>query len=447
MLILKKVHLSLQQSIAIGFLLIILTGTALLMLPQSSRDGQALRFADALFTATSATCVTGLVIFDTFSQFTQFGQLVILTLIQIGGLGFMSVSMFFLIIIGRKISIKERSLLMESISTHQVGGAVRMVKRVLLITFVLELTGAFLLSLRFIPLMGTAQGIYFGVFHAISAFCNAGFDLMGLYGPYGSLAPFRGDTLVNLVVVTLIVSGGIGFVVWDDLIKHGLRVHRYKLHSKVVLSVTLALLTLSAALFYFLEKDHAFAGLPAGERLLAALFQAVTPRTAGFSTVDTASLSEVGIVVTMVLMFIGASPGSTGGGVKTSTFLVILLSVISYVRNRNDLNIYGRRLEDSLVRRAFSSITVYLMLVVSGVILILLNQNLPLEKVMFEVFSAIGTVGLSLGVTRQLNMYSRFIIIALMFIGRIGSLSLAMALAERKHQNLLRCIPEKISIG
>ncbi|NLO15599.1 MAG: Trk family potassium uptake protein [Clostridiales bacterium] len=447
MLIFKKVRLSLQQSIALGFLLIILLGTALLSLPISNRSAQALSFADALFTATSATCVTGLVIFDTYTQFTQFGQLVILLLIQIGGLGFMSVSIFFLMVVGRKISIKERSLLMESINTPQIGGAVKLVKRVLFITVILEFAGALLLSLRFIPRVGTTRGIYFGIFHAVSAFCNAGFDLMGSFKPYGSLAPFSGDLIVNLVVVLLIISGGIGFIVWDDLMNNGLRIHRYKLHTKVVLSVTPVLIILSAVLFYFLEKDHAFAEMPVGERLLAALFQAVTPRTAGFSTVNTSGLSEVGIVMTMVLMFIGASPGSTGGGVKTSTFLVILLSVISYIRNRNDLNIYGRRLEDSLVRRAFSSITVYLMLVVSGVILILLNQNLPFEKVLFEAFSAIGTVGLSLGVTRELNTYSRFVIILLMFIGRIGSLSLAMALAERKHQNVLRNISERISIG
>lgn len=447
MLIFRKMRLSLQQSIALGFLLIIFLGTALLMLPISSRDGQALAFSDALFTATSATCVTGLVIFDTYTQFTQFGQLVIITLIQIGGLGFMSVSIFFLIIMGRKINIKERSLLMESISTPQIGGAVRLVKRVLLVTAVFELLGAFLLSLRFIPVMGAARGVYFGVFHAVSAFCNAGFDLMGSLKPYGSLSPFSGDAAVNLIIISLIISGGIGFVVWDDLMKNGLRVHRYKLHTKIVLSVTSVLVVLSTALFYILEKDHAFANMPAGERLLAALFQAVTPRTAGFSTVTTSSLSEVGTVLTMVLMFIGASPGSTGGGVKTSTFLVILLSVISYIRNRNDLNIYGRRLEDSLVRRAFSSITVYLMLVVSGVIFILLSQNLPLEKVLFEAFSAVGTVGLSLGITRELNTYSRIVIVLLMYTGRIGSLSLAMALAERKHQNVLRNIPEKISIG
>ena len=447
MLIIKKVRLSLQQSIALGFFLIILLGAVLLMLPLSNRSGQALGFSEALFTATSATCVTGLVIFDTFTQFTRFGQLVILALIQIGGLGFMSVSIFFLIIMGKKIGIKERSLLMESISTPQIGGAVRLVKRVLLITVLFELLGAFLLSLRFIPLMGTAKGVYFGIFHAISAFCNAGFDLMGSLEPYVSLMPFAKDAVVSLTVLGLIVVGGIGFIVWDDLIRHGLRVSHYKLHSKVVLSVTLALIVLSTALFFFLEKDHAFADMPAGERLLAALFQAVTPRTAGFSTVDTTSLSEVGIVMTMVLMFIGASPGSTGGGVKTSTFLVILLSVVSYARSRNDLNVYGRRLEDSLIRRAFSSVTVYLMLVVSGVMLILLSQNLPFEKVLFEVFSAIGTVGLSLGVTRELNSYSRYIIIFLMYIGRVGSLSLAMALAERKHQNVLRNIPEKISIG
>lgn len=447
MLIHKRIRLSLQQSIALGFMMIILLGTVLLMLPLSNRSGEALRFSDALFTATSATCVTGLVIFDTYTQFTQFGQLVILSLIQIGGLGFMSVSIFILIIMGKKINIMERRMLMESISTLQIGGAVRLVKRVLFITIVCELLGALLLSLRFIPRMGLTRGIYFGIFHAVSAFCNAGFDLMGFLKPYDSLTSFSGDITVNLVVISLIISGGMGFIVWDDVINNGLRFRHYKLHTKIVLSVTLVLLLLSTALFYFLEKEHAFAEMPTGERILAALFQAVTPRTAGFSTVNPSSFSEVGIVSTMLLMFIGASPGSTGGGVKTSTFLVILLSVISYVRNRNDLNIYGRRLEESLIRRAFSSITVYLMLVVTGVIFILLSQNLPFEHVLFEAFSAIGTVGLSLGVTEELNTYSRFVIILLMFIGRIGSLSLAMALAERMNQNVLRNIPEKISIG
>ena len=253
MLIFKKVRLSLQQSIALGFLLIILLGTALLSLPISNRSAQALSFADALFTATSATCVTGLVIFDTYSQFTQFGQLVILLLIQIGGLGVMSVSIFFLMVVGRKISIKERSLLMESINTPQIGGAVKLVKRVLFITVILEFAGALLLSLRFIPRVGTTRGIYFGIFHAVSAFCNAGFDLMGSFKPYGSLAPFSGDLIVNLVVVLLIISGGIGFIVWDDLMNNGLRIHRYKLHTKVVLSVTPVLIILSAVLFYFLE--------------------------------------------------------------------------------------------------------------------------------------------------------------------------------------------------
>ena len=248
MLIIKKVRLSLQQSIALGFFLIILLGAVLLMLPLSNRAGETLRFADALFTATSATCVTGLVIFDTYTQFTQFGQLVILTLIQIGGLGFMSVSIFFLIIMGRKINIMERRLLMESISTPQIGGAVRLVKRVLFITIACELLGAFLLSLRFIPRMGLTRGVYFGVFHAVSAFCNAGFDLMGFLKPYGSLASFRGDITVNLVVMLLIISGGIGFIVWDDVINNGLRFRRYKLHTKIVLSVTLVLLLLSAAL-------------------------------------------------------------------------------------------------------------------------------------------------------------------------------------------------------
>lgn len=443
----KGLRLSLQQSIALGFFSIILVGAILLGLPAANRDRQALGIIDALFTATSATCVTGLVIYDTYTQFSLFGQIVILVLIQIGGLGFITVSMFFLLIIGRKINIRGRSLLMESVNKPHIGGVVRLVKRILFITLVLELLGAVLLYIRFAPSMGTSKGAYFGVFHAVSAFCNAGFDLMGTIEPYTSLAPFRGDMTVNLVVVLLIILGGIGFIVWDDVLDHGFRLSHYRLHTKIVLSTTLALIVVSMGIYYLLEGDAELADIPQGERFLATLFQAVTPRTAGFSTLNAANLSQGSMLFTMFLMFIGASPGSTGGGVKTSTFVVILLSVVSYTRGRSDVGVFNRRLDDRLVRRAFNIITVYLLLAITGTLLILVNQNLTFSKVAFETISAIGTVGLSMGITNELTPFSRVVIILLMYAGRVGSLSLVMAIGEKKQQNGLRSVVENISIG
>ena len=447
MFILGKIRFSLQQIIAFGFALIILTGGLLLTLPAASKTGNTISFLDALFTAASATCVTGLVVKDTFVQFTPFGQAIILALIQVGGLGFISIMIFFLFAAGKKINLKERSLLMEANNTFHIGGAVKYVKRVLIATAFFEFTGALLLSLRFIPRFGILKGAWFSVFHSISAFCNAGFDLMGETVPYISLTEYRGDPLVVLTISLLIVCGGLGFIVWDDLAKHRLRFARYALHTKIVLSVTAILVAAGTGLFLVLENQHTLAGLPFGEKLLSALFQSITPRTAGYNTIDQAHLSEGGSLLTLLLMFIGASPGSTGGGIKTSTFTVIILAAIAYARNCHDINIYGRRLEDGIVSRAFSSVAIYLTTLVAGVMVIFLNQNLPFMDVFFEAFSAIGTVGLSTGITRELSSLSRVAIILLMYAGRVGSLTLAFALSVGKHPAAVRNPQEKIAIG
>lgn len=448
MIIWGRFKTSSTQMIALGFLLIILLGAILLSLPAANRSGERLPFMDALFTATSATCVTGLVVHDTYTQFNLFGQLVILLLIQIGGLGFMTVATLFLMMARRRIGLAERGVLAETVSAFHIGGIVRLIRRILLCVGISELTGAVLLYIRFAPQMGALTGAYYAIFHAVSAFCNAGFDLMGRFGPYSSLVPYRGDALVNLTVMLLVILGGLGFVVWDDLIEHRLRFSRCRLHTKVVLVSTVILITLGAIMFYWLEKDHSLALMSGNERFLASLFQSVTPRTAGFNTVDTAAMGEGGTILSMLLMMIGASPGSTGGGMKTTTVVVIILSMVSYIRNSDDINVFHRRLDDSALKRAYGNATIYMMLALSGIFLLLVTQGLPLKDVSFEVMSAIGTVGLSTGVTRELNGPSRLIVIALMYSGRVGSLTLAMALTARISKAAgLRNPQEKIIVG
>ena len=349
----KKPKLSAAQTLALGFALIIVTGALLLTLPISSKNGQPIGFLDALFTATSATCVTGLVVFDTYLQFTLFGQIVILTLIQIGGLGFMTFAILFSMVLRKRIGLRERAFLMEAVSADRLSGVVRLARRVLLGTLVVEGTGAVLLSLRFCSMLGFGRGIWYGIFHAVSAFCNAGFDLFGYQAPYQSLVGFESDPLVLLTIAGLIIVGGIGFVVWEDVAVHRLDLRRYTLHTKVVLFTTAFLLAGSTALFYILEAEASFAGMSVPQRLLAAFFQAVTPRTAGFNAVDLTQLSESGALLTMLLMLVGASPGSTGGGMKLTTVAVMVMAVSAHLRRRSDVDLFSRRVEPETVRKAF----------------------------------------------------------------------------------------------
>ncbi len=446
MMFLGKFRANSIQMIALGFAGIILIGTLLLSLPAASRDGASLPFIDALFTSASATCVTGLVVHDTYTQFSLFGQIVILCLIQIGGLGFMTVATLFLMMARRKIGLAERGVLTESVSAFQIGGIVRLIRRIIICTAIVEGMGAILLAIRFCPQMGVATGVYYAVFHSISAFCNAGFDLMGRFAPYTSLIPYQSDVLVNLTIMTLIVIGGLGFVVWDDIMEHKLRYDRYKLHTKIVLLSTAFLIIGGAILFYTMEQGNVLAAMHPIDKLLASLFQSITPRTAGFNTVDTAALTEGGTVLTMLLMMIGASPGSTGGGIKTTTIMVILLATISYIRNTDDINIFHRRLENNTIKRAYCSTTIYIMLSILGIFLLITTQGLPVKDAAFETLSALGTVGLSTGITRELDTLSRMVIILLMYSGRVGSLTLLMAVMMGT-KSKLRNPEEKIIIG
>ena len=435
-----------NRALALGFLAIILAGALLLMLPIANRGGKGLSFLDSLFTATSATCVTGLVVADTWTQFNLLGQIILLALIQVGGLGYMTMMLQASLLMGRKIGLRQRSVMMESVSAQRLSDVLTLLRYILGGTALIEGTGAVLLAFRFIPELGLARGIWYAVFHSVSAFCNAGFDLMGFREPYSSLTHYVYDPLVNLTAVALVLLGGLGFLVWRDMRENGLHLRRYSLHSKLMLTATLVLTVGGTALFWLAERDNLLSGMTAGQQALAALFQAVSPRTAGFNTVDLAKLTSGGGLLTIVLMFIGAGPGSTGGGVKVTTVVVCLLTLAAYIRGRREVGAFNRRLDEEQIHRSAAGVTLYMTLAMAGGFLILATQPFPLQDALFEVFSALSTVGLSTGITRDLSPLNRAVVIVMMYCGRIGSLSMLMALAQRSAPRVKDPV-EHITIG
>lgn len=443
----KRQGLSQTQYIAFGFFLLIMTGTFLLMLPISSKSGKGMDFLGALFTATSASCVTGLVVADTWTQWSLFGQLVVITMIQIGGLGFITIGVFLSILLRRRIGLRQRGLMQESTSALQIGGIVRLTKKIILGTAIFEGTGALLLAIRFIPQYGFFRGVFYSVFHSISAFCNAGFDLMGHQQPYNSLSAYYDDWLVNLVVMSLIIIGGIGFIVWDDLSKNKLQVHKYLLQTKIVLLVTAFLVFGGGAAFYFLEKDGLMADMSISGKILTSLFSSVTARTAGFNTIDTGALSDGSKFLTIILMFIGGSPGSTAGGVKTTTIAVLLLYVYASIQRTYGVNILGKRLEEDVIKQASSVFVINLFLALFVSLVIMAIQPLSMSDTLFETFSAIGTAGMTTGVTRDLLPLSKFLVALLMYCGRIGSMSFALAFTQQKRTIRVQNPVEKINVG
>lgn len=434
------------RALALGFAAIILAGTLLLMMPFATRDGHV-SFLNALFTATSATCVTGLVVADTYQNWTLFGQLVILGLIQIGGIGFMTIGVYVAVLLKKKIGLKEREFLHESVSTLEVAGVVRLTKRIVQGTVFFELVGAVLLAIRFVPAKGVLKGIYYSVFHSVSAFCNAGFDLMGDTESYSSFVSYEGDVLVNLTLMGLILIGGIGFIVWDDIYRNRLNFRRYLLHSKIVLLMTLFLTAAGTVLFLVVERGGVLSGMNGVERLMGAMFASVTPRTAGFNTTDVGAMTGAGKLLTILLMFIGGSPGSTAGGIKTTTFAVMILSALATIRNSYGTNIFRRRLEEDVIKRASTVFTINLTLAVTAAVILVALQPLPLDDVLVEVVSAISTVGMSSGLTRELCTLSRVVIIFLMYCGRLGSLTFALSFARKKDVPPVQQPAEKIVVG
>ena len=434
--------------IIFGFLLLILLGTALLMLPFSTRVWGGAPFFDALFTAASATCVTGLVVHDTASYWSGFGQLVILLLIQVGGMGVVTMAVAISIFSGRRIGLKQRWVMQESISAPQVGGIVRMTDFILKTAFTIEGIGAVILALRFCPRFGLWKGLWYAVFHAVSAFCNAGFDLMGEGAPYASLTGYVGDPAVNIPVVLLIVIGGLGFMTWQDIAVHRLRFQEYRLQSKLILVTTAGLLLFSFLFFWLYEfRLPQWAGLSVGEKALAALFQSVTPRTAGFNTVELARMSQPGQLMTILLMLTGGSPGSTAGGFKTTTFAVLLLSAAAVFRRQRSARCFGRRIQDPALQNACAIFWLYVSLFLAGGILICCVDRVPLMDTLFEAASAIGTVGLSLGGTARFSLFSRMVLVFLMYFGRVGGLTMIYAFAAGNGTSVAQFPQEPVTVG
>lgn len=439
--------LSRVQIIAFGFFGVILIGSLLLMLPFSTRSGQTTSYVDALFTATSATCVTGLTPFDTYTHWTLFGQLVILFMIQLGGIGFMTVITMATLFMRHKIGLQNRMLVMESAGTITLSGIGQLVRRIIAGTAIIETTGAAILATQFVPEFGWLRGLYYSFFHAISAFCNAGFDLMGCIEPGSSMINFNGNAVVMVTLVFLILIGGIGFFVWDDILVCKAKFKNYKIHTKLVLVLTAILTVIPFVMFFIFEYDHAFKGMDFFDRILNSLFQTVTPRTAGFSGIDMTTLSEPGGMLTIVLMFIGGNPGSTAGGVKTTTIAVILLSTVAYLQEDNNVTVFKKRIEDKMVRRACAIAFIYFMMIFAASLVISWIEPLNLREVLFEVVSAVATVGLSMNVTATLSVASKVIVIVLMYAGRIGALTFIMLLSKRNKTAILKRPTGKIMIG
>lgn len=439
----RKKRLSSFKLIALGFAGVIVLGALILMLPFSSNTGSVTPFHEALFTSTSAVCVTGLVVQDTGSYWSAFGQAVILLLIQIGGLGVVTVAATFAMLSGRKISLMQRSTMQDAISAPKVGGIVRLTRFIVRGTFLIELIGMVAMLPVFCRDHGF-KGIWMAAFHSVSAFCNAGFDILGTTeNKYPSLTGYVGEPTINIVIMILIIVGGIGFLTWDDIRTNRLHLRKYRMQSKVILCTTAVLLIAPAMYFYFFE----FADLTRKERLLSSLFQAVTPRTAGFNTVDLTDLSEAGQFITIALMLIGGSPGSTAGGLKTTTIAVLLTTAISTFRRRENAHLFGRRIDDDVVKNAATISLMYITLCCTGGLIISVSEGLPMLTCLFETASAVGTVGLSLGITPELNLLSRSVLILLMFFGRVGGLTLIFAALSSAQKKVSKLPKEKITVG
>ena len=440
---LHKIHLTSFQVIILGFAGVILSGALLLMLPVSSGKGAVTPFHEALFTATSAVCVTGLVVQDTGSYWSSFGQAVILVLIQTGGLGVVTVAAAVSMLSGRKISLMQRSTMQNAISAPKVGGIVRLTRFILKGTFLIEGIGALLLLPVFCHDFGM-RGIWMAVFHSVSAFCNAGFDILGREGHlYPSLMGYADHILVNGVIMGLIMIGGIGFLTWEDICEHKWKLKKYRMQSKMILATTVCLIVFPACFFFFAD----FQQLPVKTRLLASAFQAVTPRTAGFNTVDITVMTEASKAVMILLMLIGGSPGSTAGGMKTTTFTALLLNAVATFRSQEYAGTFGRRVDEQVIKNAATIAMLYFVVFFTGGIVISTVEGLPMLESLFEAASAIGTVGLTLGVTPALHKISLFVLILLMYIGRVGGLTLIYAVFSGKNKANARFPMEKVMIG
>ena len=431
------------QVLALGFLGVILLGTVLLMVPLATVDNRGLPWLDAVFTATSAVCVTGLVVVDTGTVLSRFGQLVILVLVQIGGLGFMSLAAIIAVLLGKRITINDRVILKESLNQLSLGGIVRVVRYIVVFTLSIEVVGAVVLAVVFWQTMPLGEAVYHGVFHAVSAFNNAGFDLFTT-----SLIPFNTNPVVMICVMLLLTIGGMGVLVWVNALSHGWQVAQWSLHTKIVVWTTSALLVVGSMLVFVFEYGAgAFVQFSLAEKVLNSVFQSTTARTAGFFSVPLTSLTTATIVVMMILMFIGASPGSTGGGIKTTTFALAMLTVYNVLRGRNEIHVWQRTVTAPLLLKSFAVVFVAISWVMVATLILTITESAPFLWLIFEVVSAFATVGLTLGVTPELTDIGKFVIIATMYMGRVGPLTLFAALMLRNRTPPYRHAEESVLVG
>ena len=438
-----KKRLSSFQVILLGFAGVILLGALLLMLPISSAERVITPFNEALFTSTSAVCVTGLVVKDTGSYWSSFGQAVIITLIQIGGLGVVTIAASFSMLAGRRISLMQRSTMQDAISAPKVGGIVKLTKFIITGTFIIEAVGAVSMMPVFCKNFG-AKGIWMSVFHSVSAFCNAGFDILGTEGnQFCSLTPYTSNPVINITVMLLIVIGGIGFLTWDDICNNKFKIKKYSMQSKIILVTSLILILLPAIYFFIFDySDYSI-----GNRLLASLFQSITTRTAGFNTTDLTKLTRPSQAIMIFLMLVGGSPGSTAGGLKTTTMAVLILNAFACFKRKENVCAFGRRIDDSVIKNAATIVMMYITLFFIGGVSICTIEKLPLVASLFETASAIGTVGLTLGITPKLSLASQIILIILMYLGRVGGLTLIYATLSVKKQINAKLPLDKITVG
>ena len=444
--LMKKSKLNAVQVLAIGFALVILIGGIILSLPISSVDGEYTNLLDSIFTSTSAVCVTGLVTVDTGTHWNIFGKIVIMLLIETGGLGFMSITIFIAVLLGKKITLKDRLIMQEAMNTFNIQGLVKMVEYVLGFTFIVQVCGALLLSTQFIPQFGVQRGIFYSIFHSVSAFCNAGFDL---FGNYDSLVNYSSNTVVLMTIALLIIIGGLGFTVSLEIFNYR-KARRLSTHSKIVITITIALIVLGAIFMLIVEygNPETLGNMSFGDKLLNAFFASVTPRTAGFNSISTTEMTMAGKLMTIILMFIGGASGSTAGGLKVTTFGVLVFTVISVIKGRDDTEVFGRKFSKETVYKAFTLLSIAMMLVlVVTTILTIAEPDMLFINLLYEATSAFGTVGLTAGVTQSIGSISKVVLIITMYLGRVGALTVILAVINNKKKNRIKYPEAKILIG
>ena len=441
----KKVlnQFSSARIILLGFIIMIFLGASILMLPISSRNGDFTPFIDALFTATSASCVTGLIVYDTATHWSLFGKIIIIVMIQCGGLGVVTMIAVFTQVAGKKIGLRDRATLQSALSAPQIGGIVKLTSFIFKGTIIIEMIGALLMFPSFMKDFGVTKGIYYSIFHSISAFCNAGFDLMGDVSKFSSLTKYQSDVMINISIMLLILIGGLGFLIWKDMINYKFDMKRYSTQTKMVLVMSVVLVIFPSVLFFFTE----FSGLEIKTRVLSSVFQAVTPRTAGFNTIDYTKFSDNGIAMTIILMLIGGGSGSTAGGIKMSTVFILVATMCSVLKQDKEVAVFKKRIEPDIIKNAVAVFVLDIVLFVAGSMIISGIEGFSLKETMFECASAVATVGLTLGITPHLGIISKILLICMMYIGRVGGITLIFAAVTPKNNGNARYPKEQVAVG